>query len=408
VKTQNLNPWKMAVRVRCFCLCLGLILDTIAITPSRAQCGGTLPTRSYDTVITGPGFGNYTFSFPRWNADSGTLMSVKINAIVSLKYGFTLRNADVVPSIYSVTAGREDQISSPAMAVPYDNIAQQSVGVFSLAPGNQVTQAPFSFLNNYNNSDSIVGAMSNFIGSGNLSFAYSPITYTDVHANNNASYSFSATAQDTVHFILTYTYCGAGLLAASLTRFDAAAYGPGSVALSWTAVNEEAGRVYEIDESSYGVQFSAAGLLASTASGTGVSDYRFICNLPAASPGKWYFRLKIMDPGASPIYSIVKTVNMGPGNGHGIYLYPAPATDFINIVFDPSGTNSPAGNASPGAWQIDLLAADGSLLQREYYSLAAGSAVRMNFAHKLAAGVYFIRAISSTITESYTRSFLIR
>jgi hypothetical protein len=408
VKIQNLNPWKMAVRLRCFCLCLGLILNAVAITPSRAQCGGTLPTKSYDTVITGPGFGNYTFSFPRWNADSGTLMSVKINAVVSLKYGFTLRNADVVPSIYSVTAGREDQISSPAMVVPYDHIAQQSVGVFSLAPGNQVTQAPFSFLNNYNNSDSIVGAVANFIGTGNLSFAYSPITYTDVHANNNASYSFSATAQDTVHFTLTYTYCGAGLLAASLTRFDAAAYGPGSVALSWSAVNEQAGQVYEIEESQDGLQFITAGLLASTASGTGASDYRFICNLPAASPGTWYFRLKIMDPGASPIYSIIKTVNIGPDNGHGIYLYPAPATDYINIVFDPSGANNPSGTTSPGAWQINLLAADGSLLQREYYSLAAGSTARIHFPRKLAAGVYFIRAVSTQLTESYTRAFLVR
>jgi hypothetical protein len=403
VKPQNLNPWKLAARVRWLGVCMGLILNALAVMPSWAQCGGTLPTRIYDTAITGPGFGNYSFSFPRWNADSGTLISVKINALVSLQYGFTLRNADVVPSVYSVTAGREDQISSPAMVVPYDNITQQSIGLFSLAPGNQVTQAPFSFLNNYSNTDSIAGAVANFIGAGNISFAYSPITYTDVHANNNASYSFSATARDTVHFSLTYTYCTAGLLAASLTRFDAEPISPAFVELSWAAVDEQLGRIYQIEESQDGLHFISAGSLPSTANGSGTADYQYVCHLPPASSGKWYFRLKMVDPGASPIYSIVKTVMIGAGNGHGMYLYPAPATDYINIVFAGLSANGAAGN-----WQVDLLAADGCLLQREYYSQAVGSSARMNFHHKLVAGVYFVRAMSSQLTESYSRSFLIR
>jgi hypothetical protein len=397
LKTQNLKPWKLAARAPRLGVFMGLILNALAVMPSWAQCGGTLPTRTYDTVITGPGFGNYSFSFPRWSADSGTLLSVKINALVSLQYGFTLKNADIVPSVYSVTAGREDQISSPAMAVPYDHITEQSVGLFSLDPGNQVVQAPFSFLNNYDNTDSVAEAVGNFIGSGNLSFVYSPITYTDVHANNNASYSFSAIARDTVHFSLTYTFCTAGLLAATLTRFDAELISPGSVALSWAAVNEQPGRIYEIEESRDGLQFSTAGSLPSTARGTGTADYQYTCPISPASPGKCYFRLKMMDPGTGPIYSIVKTVTMG--SGHGMYLYPIPATDYVNIVF---------AGLSADAWQVDLLAADGSLLQREYYSQAAGATARMDFGRKLAAGVYFIRAVSSQLTESYNCSFLIR
>ncbi|MDP4151449.1 MAG: T9SS type A sorting domain-containing protein [Bacteroidota bacterium] len=425
MKTKNLYSWKTLFLSHI----LWLIISILYIaTPSSvsAQCGNSMATRTYDTLVKGIGYGSYAVSFPKWSPDSGTLMSVKLNTSVSLSYGFTLKNADVVPSTYTILVGRVEQISSPALSVPYSNTVEQSLGAYSLVPGAQVVKPPFSLMGNYNNTDSISGAVASFVGSGMLNFDYEPITYTDIHTNNNSSYAYSATAHDTVHFSLTYTYCKAGLLAAALTHWTAELQDPRSVLLSWGAVNEQPGRVYEIEESRDGQHFDAAGsFAASGAAGGGSSvaaaeqDYSFVADLgsapsaamatatPSASrgiAGKWYFRLKWTDPGMNPVYSIIRMVEMASA-GRGISIYPNPANDHINILFDAPNA---AGADGVTSRQVDILAADGRLIQRQI--LAAGaSVVRIDFRGRLAPGVYFVRAMQLQQGGSpMTASFLVK
>jgi hypothetical protein len=413
VKTLNLSPWKKgSVRAG-----LGLILNVLAVLSSNGQCSNSLNARVYDTLITGIGYGNYTLTFPQWNPDSGTLMSVRIGARVNLAYGFTLKNADVVPSVYTIFVGRIEQISSAALSTPYSHTFQQNIGVFPLNPGDQVSEPPFPFQSNYTSTDTIAGAVAAFIGIGSLSFDYAPITYTDIHTNNNSSYSYGATARDTVHFSLTYSYCTAGTLASSLLRFDALADpgDAGTVRLSWTAVNEAVGRVYQVEESRDGAHFVVAGSVAGgvAGGGGGGNDYSYTVKLPPGSQGKWYFRLQMIDPGAGSSYSEIKAVTMGDGDaGRGILLYPDPTTDYINIVFDPAAGaggigSAGAGSSVGGSRQVDVFAADGRLVQRAYFSLAATTG-RINFQRSLAAGAYFVRVEAPQVKGSHAASFLVR
>ncbi len=377
-------------------VCLAVLCFLFFIGSAAGQCGNTLSSRSYDTLITSPGYGTYTLTFPKWNPDSGTLVSVKLTASVSQQYGFTLKNADLMPSSYTILVGRYDQFTSPAMGVSFNNTIERTIGIFTLQPAASVTSPPFAFLQNYANTDSITGAVAPFTGTGTLSFVYAPITYTDVHANNNASYSYSASAGDSIHFSISYQFCNVGLLASSLIGFAALPEDPSTVKLSWTMANEEAGRIYEVQQSRDGAQFTAAGSLSSIGGGTGNEDYSYDWKAQGDPSGKWYFSLKIVSADGRVGYSDIKQVTLGTGDDGGLRLYPVPATDFINLSFPGAGED----------WQVDVFAADGRLVFRQLYPAAL--AARLNFGQTFSRGAYFVRATGRKTNQSYTSSFLVR
>jgi len=363
-------------------LCLAIFGQLSCPLRSAGQCGNTFSTSTYDTMITtSTGYGNFRLSFPQWRPDSGTLVSVKVEAMVSLKYGFTLSNADVIPSIYTLRVGREDMITSPAMAT-YHNILDQYIGDYPLDPGLSVTRPPFSFLDKYPNSDSITTATAPFIGFDSVHFTYTPITWTDLRADNNSSYNYRATALDTVLFSITYLHCSQVTLASSLTLFTAALEGPASVDLAWTIQNEQPGRMYLVQQSRDGQHFTEVGSLPSAAGNAGGADYKYSYPIPGgAAAGKWYFRLKMDDGRGDYSYSGIKEVSAGsPGPG-GLILYPNPAAGAVNILFDQS---------SAGDWQVDILGADGRIVQSDRFPNAR--AAHLDFRQRLAAGTWFIRA----------------
>lgn len=394
-------------------LCVGVTL----YFSSPAQCVNNMSTRFYDTVLTGIGYGNYGISFPKWDPDSGLLASVKINATVSVHYAFTLKNVDLAPSTYSLWVGREDAISSAAMSDAYDNITEQKIGVFPLTPGSSLSEGPFAFLDNYVNTDSITTNTAGFLGSGKVSFVYSPVTYTTLHTNNNSSYSYSSAVQDTVHFSLTYLYCKAGgVLASHLTLFSAVLQDPATVKLDWSVVNEVAGRQYQVQRSQDGQQFTTIASLQAivdpsgngqdggavqggTAQSAGGADYTYTDNLPARAAGKWYYRLQINDH-TGIAYSVIKQVTVaGNTDGPGLSVYPNPAIDFVDLTFG-QGTGSGAG------WRVELFATDGSRVLDRNYILT--NTIHLNFPHRLPPGVYMLRTTDLQGQQRFINRILIR
>lgn len=370
--------------------------------------GTTLLYSTYDTLLSGIGYGTYNLSFPQWNPDSGTLAAVRIRALVDVQYGFTLKDVDVIPGTYAVSVGREDQFSSPALTTPYDSITERSIGTFPLNPGGSVVQGSFPFMNNYANTDSITDNTAPFLGTGRVGFTYSPITYTDIHTSNNSSYSYSAHVQDTIHFSVTYLYSGSGIvLATSLTDFSAVLLDRSTVQLAWTAVNEPAGRQYEIQAGRDGQQYATVSAPIPSGYGGGPDHYQQNYKLPSGSllaagnpllPGKWFFRLKITDTGGNITYSNIREVTVdGEATGNTMTLYPNPAKDnFVILTF----AQTPVGN-----WQIDILSAGGSLIQRSIFP--PSHTVQVDFQHRLAAGTYFVRATDQQSRQTFSAALLV-
>lgn len=356
---------------------MGLLLSAGLLLHGRAsaQCAANnLSTRTYDTVLTGPGYGTYNLSFPKWNLDSGLLVSVKINALVNVAYGFSLKNVDVLSGSYTIWVGREDQITSTSLPATYDNITERKIGVYALNPGDQVAVPPFPFLSNYNNTDSFSSNTAPFLGAGRVNFTYAPVTYTNIHTTNNASYSYRASASEVTRFSLTYTYCNAGvILNNGITAFTAVLKDPATVRLDWRVTGEEKDRVYEIQRSENGSDFITVGVVQ--ASGDSYIDH------PAGGK-KYYYRLRIVAPGGIS-YSPVKEVTIGQDSLGKLTIYPNPAISHINLVL-------PGNPSRPGDWRVDILTADGRLVQRaEFFHT---NTFFINFRQHLSPGIYFIRA----------------
>src|SRR5438132_3592120 len=94
MKNYHLSSWKTALLTAC--------LGTALHGGVSAQYSNNISVRTYDTVLTGPGYGTYHINFPKWSTDSGLLVSVKVSAMVDLQYSYSLKNTDVIAGTYGL------------------------------------------------------------------------------------------------------------------------------------------------------------------------------------------------------------------------------------------------------------------------------------------------------------------
>jgi hypothetical protein len=222
-----------------------------------------------------------------------------------------------------------------------------------------------------------------------MSFAY-----TNLLAYNNSAYTFNSSISSSTKFSLTYLYCRTGIvLATDLTRFAATLAAPLTVQLDWSAVNETAGRQYEIQRSEDGHLFTTIATLHSDG-GTNSADYNYTDNLPNGTSGNIYYRLQVQDQGKFT-WSPVKQVAV-EGAGKSLRIYPNPATDHIDIATGTANSD----------WQVDILSAAGGLVQRT--SFLQSSLLHLSFNTHLSTGTYFARLTDLRGQRVLVSSFLVR
>jgi hypothetical protein len=381
------------LRSMCVALLAGLALGQSA----EAQPTGNQVTRALDTALSSDGFGIFHVQFPQFNPDSGTLVSVHISALTNTMYGFTLRDADSVSSTYALSVGIQDEFSGPALPATYSNVTNQSLGSFPLTPGSGVTQAPVSLLQNNTSTDTVT-AVTTFLGTGQVSLRYQAFTFTNLNSTNNAPYYYSAGIANTITFSVKYLYRPAGILPVDLTAWSAVPMGPRTVQLSWAAADETAGRQYMIQRANDNINFQDIATVPATADGS-AAQYHYPDELPPSGDNpansSWYYRLAIQDATGPVTYSPIRAVNLD-GPSAGVQVYPNPAADFINLV---------PGMADETDWQVDILSAAGTLIQRNVFMQSR--IMTVNFQNRLAAGAYFIRAIDLRGQRSISTTFVV-
>ena len=377
--------WKM--------LCLLASHMILISLNANSQCTGTYQTITYDTSAAGSGNSLHVFTMPQFDPSLGTLVAAKINSNISLNYGFTLQNVESVNRNFSVSVGRYDAISSAALSSPYSNLTTTDLGNYPLSPGGLVTQPPTSILLNYNAlNDSITNAVAPFLGLSNINFNYTPITYTNLTGSN--TYYYSATANDTVHFSVTYYYCNSSILANDLTSFTANKQNDGKVKLNWSSTGSQVGRIYEVQACTDSSHFASIG---SVAGENNQSDYQYYYNIPTGASGKIYFRLKAIDVSGKFQYSDIRWVDLSPANNTSAYIFPNPSDSYINLVLnDPSNAD----------WETNIYAADGALIQKNHFS--SSSLMHISFNNKLAAGTYFLKARAISTNKQQLFSFIVQ
>jgi hypothetical protein len=117
-----------------------------------------------------------------------------------------------------------------------------------------------------------------------------------------------------------------GVLPVVITDFRAAAIAAEAVALSWTVEQFLNFSKFEVEYSTDGVHFNAAGTVLFTAD---KNNYQFI-QQAVASPVN-YYRLKLVDGDGRFSYSPVLTVRLSGNTGGTVALYPNPAAKNLTI-----------------------------------------------------------------------------
>lgn len=164
-----------------------------------------------------------------------------------------------------------------------------------------------------------------------------------------------------------------------------------------STANETPGRMYTV-QTSYGNGTDFTDLTTLPAIGSGTeATYSHVYKIKPTDKGQLYFRLKMVDAGGAVAYSPMRIINLATGaTSANFSIYPNPPTNFIQVSLP----------GQSGNWQIDILAADGNVVQRNSYF--STSLVQVNFNRKLAPGTYFVRAVNLLSGDQHTGSFVIR
>ena len=380
------------------------LLWVISATPFRSvaqSCGGTIQTVTYTTSVSGTGSDVYSPTLPQYNPSGYTLLSATVDAYLTTTSTVSFLNTNASSgATFNPSIGRSDEIDfngSYLSSGSGNYNLPHTVLTKSGTAGDSKSYGPLTIFNNYNIIDYTIDnsdpTLTDFEGMGNLNLSYSSTTFIN---NVTLGVTSGATVADNITLSVTYTFCNPVVLSSNIVTFTAIRQDPQTVALSWITANEQAGRKYVVEVSHNGSNFITSSSRYSDPV-QGESSYSDSYVIAPGSSGKLWFRLKQVEVDGTVSYSPLRIIDLDDsGISREFSIYPNPPTDFINVQFPPG---------SPG-WQVDILAADGSLVQRNaFYGLVAG---RVNFIHRLAAGTYFVRATDLPGTRRYAAAFVIR
>jgi hypothetical protein len=372
--------------------------------PSTAQCGPgyAVATETHTTTATGDGANPSSVSLPQFaNPGGNTFVGAEISVLLTNTISITFTNTNpTATASFKPLVSRPDELDLNGNDV-FDaggNVFMPTTNL-AVAPGagSSKTYTGTTVYNNYPIVDYTIGTadptLTDYQGGGNLSFDYIPTTFMNNVPQPTVTFS-TPIITDHLTFQVTYSYCQVTSLATNIILFTATKENGQSVALNWITSNELPGRRYDIGVSTDGRNFRDEGSVpADSVNRDAAYSYSYV--IPAGASGKLYFRLRQWQANGVANYSPVRSVDLGGGESSAFSLYPNPPSDYINLNFPTTGD-----------WKVDILAADGGLVQRVYYPDT--NLARLSFNRKLATGTYFARATGSEGGKGYIASFTIR
>lgn len=385
-----------------------LLLGLTFLLPSKLNaqaCTGGLQSSTQTVTLTGTGGNYFTPTFTQYNPPAGyALVSAAIASHISISGSVGLTNPTGSPQFIIVGAADDDELTlngsiisngeggSSTAETPYSNFPPTIVN-----PGSSTTLGPSTLNSNvllqYDTIMNSESLLNNFIGTSTLNIGYFNYIFLQ---QSNTNVSASASLSVAINLSLTYYFCYTGPLAANFLTFTATLENPQTVLLNWLTTNETPGEKYVVQVSSgNGTDFrNVDTVLADGVAGNGNYAYNYM--VQPTDKGNLYFRIQLIEPGGTVGYSSLRVVGLSSGNASAFSIYPNPASTFIDLAFP--------GNSQD--WQVQIFAADGDLVQQNYFSNT--NLATVNFNHKMAAGAYFVRAINPRTSDHYAGSFVIK
>ncbi|WP_431213331.1 T9SS type A sorting domain-containing protein [Puia sp. P3] len=388
-------------------LLMAILYVISSLTPKfiQAQCpGGSVAMSStYSNSMSSGGTTVYTFTMPQFNPSPGgyTFLSAVLSSTATTGTTISYQNTTAFFQDFFPSVSRTDNVKVNGSTAVNRNNEYDFDETMLTAQGTPTDNATNGPMNTFDNSNLFTTTITNpttltnvYQGSGNLN-----ISYTSTFFTNNfipTGVTVSPTLSDNITFSVTYNFCNPTTLSSNILNFTAEKESNQKVDLKWITANEQPGRKYYIEVALPGQEFAITGSTPSDASMNDAS-YLYVYSVPPTATGRIYFRLRQIETDGTATWSEVRSVDLdGSGGGGAFSIYPNPPSDFINLAIP--------GDAQD--WQIDIFAADGSLVQRNYY--LNQNSIRVNFVRRLSAGSYFVRATNPQSGKHYTSSFVIR
>lgn len=379
------------------------IVALIALFPSSvfAQC--TTPSRllSYDTVVAGAGNDIYTFIVPKFDATLGDLKEVHLTSEITISYSFSVENKDIKPvSNVRVKVVREDEASSTDIETPFSNIFTKSSNNFALGAQDEIpdggadyySNGPM-FIMNKTVLDRVSYEVSAFMGTGDLELTYLSSTYGVVYGSSFNN--FSQRTNDEMRFTVSYLYCPKSVLDENFKTFNVIKKDD-KAQISWTTANDHH-RQYEVQVSTDGKTYSTIYKANSHADGNGVGSYLYNHSIPEDASGKLLFRVKLSNNDGTFHYSAVKVIELAKKRVSGLRIFPNPAHDEVQLVFD---------NSKRGNWKVYVISSTGQALKE--YSFNNALMGRLVLQGMFPKGTYFLKAINTTTQETQATRLIIQ
>jgi len=383
-----------------------LLLGAVVLIASSplfclAQCTTISRVVSYDAQVIGSGNDMYIFSVPKFDATLGNLLEVHMTSEVTINYSYDVENKDtrIVPNV-RVRVNREDEISSSDLETPLTNTFTKTTSAFTLGakdafPGTGAdfhAEGPL-FIMNHTVLDKVSYNTAAFLGTGDVELTYLTSTYGLVLGS--ALNNFSQRTNDEMRFTVSYQFCPKSVLDEDIKTFSVTKK-EGGAQIAWTTANDH-NRKYEVQISTDGKIFSTIYKTNSSADGNGVGSYLYNHTLPDNASGKFLFRVKVINNDGSFHYTSLKVIELANKTQTGLKLFPNPAHDEVQLVFN---------NTRRGNWKVFVITSAGQALKE--YSFNNALTGRLTFQGTLPKGIYFLKAINTNTQEKHVTRLVIR
>jgi len=391
-----MNPLLFSRIILCFVTCYAF-----PIVDSYGQCPDNVTPQyiSFDTTVTGGGNDFYEFTFRKFDPSLGTLVAVSLETFVTLQYSFQLENNNYTGSNHTVRVTRTDEIIYPGGQEEKTN--RKNFGPYALqgsdgVPGSgpdYISAGPMYAFERLYNVYNFNSNLASFLGNDTVVINYNTNSLANSVSNINST--LRGTAQDTIAFKVTYTYCQTTFLAADISHLAISRLSSGYLQLNWFVPNDLAGNKYEIEKSPDTRQYKVISTITSVSNNAG--NYQ-ITYLPVSSDkNKLFFRIRQSEPDGSVKYSQVKAIDLINKEATPVKVYPAIATAFIKIFFPVSGNDD---------WQINLISTGGQIVQQQ--AVYHTKFTKFVFNRPLSPGLYIVEAINKRTRESQKSKIMIQ